>query len=241
MFENLRKAYLQEREQYAEHVKIYIEKGVFPTWREQVTSDPDRGLREHSTATRWNQYKAGVITREKAVELAQKRFSRQHEKDVSKKVRHIENVAAAPDLKYICVYVQYKKSSYWGYCPSVEVDTNNGLFTGYASGCGYDKESAAVAEAFNKDLSILKALYTLKENGLVAGLSDYSQSACTGVDNRNICGYGAGYSVLPYFEGGVGVNCFWAILKKCGFETKCRYTKSANFYNVDKMEASQND
>ena len=146
----------------------------------------------------------------------------------------LDVIAAAPDLQFISVNVYYKRSSVWGYCPSVDVHTNNGFSTGYASGCGYDKESAAVADAFNKDHSILKALYTIKENGLIAGLNDESKIACTGVDNRNICGYGSGYSVIPYFEGGVGVGCFWDILKRGGYTTRCNYGKHENYYTVSK-------
>ena len=112
--------------------------------------------------------------------------------------------------------------------------SNTGNSAGYASGCGYDKESSAVAEALNKNNSFLKVLYTLKENALEAGASDHSKTACTGVDNRNIIGYGSGYSVLPYFEGGVGVNCYWDILKKAGFEISCHYTRSSNTYVIFK-------
>ena len=115
--------------------------------------------------------------------------------------------------------------------------TNTGTYYGTASGCGYDKESAAIAEAFNKCDSILKALYQLKENGLRAGKTDASKTACTGVDNRNICGYGSGYSVLPYFEGGVGASCFWSILKDCGYKTSGHHGKHSDFYSVEKEGA----
>ena len=232
MFERLKERYLQDRQEQKEKTFFYIENGYFPTWNEKEFSD--NGLQCYSTSTRWDQYTNGQIDRTKAVELAQKRYAKQLEKEIQKQLELLDVIAAAPDLQFISVNVYYKRSSVWGYCPSVDVHTNNGFSTGYASGCGYDKESAAVADAFNKDHSILKALYTIKENGLIAGLNDESKTACTGVDNRNICGYGSGYGVIPYFEGGVGVGCFWDILKRGGYTTRCNYGKHENYYTVSK-------
>lgn len=232
MFEKLKERYLQDRQDQKEKTLFYIENGYMPTWNEKEFSD--NGIKRYCTATRWDQYTAGQIDRTKAVELAQKRYTKQLEKEIQKQLELLDVIAAAPDLQFISINVYYKRSSVWGYCPSVDVHTNNGFSTGYASGCGYDKESAAVADAFNKDHSILKALYTIKENGLIAGLSDESTTACTGVDNRTICGYGSGYGVIPYFEGGVGVGCFWDILKRGGYTTRCNYGKHENYYTVSK-------
>ena len=116
---------------------------------------------------------------------------------------------------------------------SKDAGTINVAWTVAGYGEGYIRE---VAEAFNKNNSILKALYSLKERALQAGQSDASRTACTGVDNRNICGYGSGYSIIPYFEGGVGVSCFWSILEKCGFKCSAHYGKNETFYSVHKME-----
>lgn len=234
MFEELRKAYLQDRENNKNETLFFIDHGYFEKWNENERTESDNGLKRYSTVTRWEQYTAGQIDRKKAVELAQKRYIKSLEKEIEKKLAHLDTVAAAPDLIFISLNVEYKYNSYWGYNPTAESRTNNGTTTGHASGCGYDKESAAVADAFNKNNSILKALYTIKENGLKAGQTDESRTACTGHDNRNICGYGSGYSVIPYFEGGVGVGCFWEILKKAGFKTTCNYGKHENFYNIYK-------
>jgi hypothetical protein len=96
----------------------------------------------------------------------------------------------------------------WGYNPSVEVRTNAGRTTGSASGCGYDKESAAIADAFNKNPAIMKILFTLAENAL--------QENSAAAWSKDI-GYGSGYGAMPYFEGGVGSSCYWSILEKAGF------------------------
>ncbi len=84
-----------------------------------------------------------------------------------------------------------------------------------------------------------KPLKHQKENGLKAGLSDESRTACTGIDNRDICGYGSGHGAIPYFEGGVGVTCFFEILEKCGFRCSIHCGKYETFYNIYKMEVKK--
>ena len=236
-FAMIEKRITEEAEKNTADTVFYIENGYFPTWAEEHRTDPGRGLKANSTETRWKQYQAGTISREKAVELATKRATKEIEKKTAAKLAKLDRVANAPDLTFISVSVDWVRSRTWGYNPHVEVRTNTGTYYGTASGCGYDKESAAIADAFNKCDSILKALYQLKENGLRAGKTDASKTACTGVDNRNICGYGSGYSVLPYFEGGVGASCFWSILKDCGYKTSGHHTKHSDFYSVEKEVA----
>lgn len=236
-FAMIEKRITEEAERNTADTVFYIENGYFPTWAEEHRTDPDRGLKANSTETRWNQYQAGIISREKAVELATKRATKQIEKKTAAKLAKLDRVANAPDLIFISVSVEWVRSRTWGYNPHVEVRTNTGTYTGTASGCGYDKESAAIADAFNKCDSILKALYQLKENGLRAGKTDESKTASCGRSNGDICGYGAGYGAMPYFEGGVGASCFWSILKNCGFSTSCHYAKHSNFYSIEKEVA----
>lgn len=236
-FTELKKIVHEDEEQTAENRRFYIVNGYWPTWAEEHRGEPDRGLREYSTALRWEQYKAGEISREKAVELATKRALKAVEKDTAAKLARLDRVAAAPDLSFISISVDWVRSRTWGNNPHAEARTNTGVFTGTASGCGYDKESAAIADALNQCDSVLKALYTLKEEGLRAGLSDKSKTAACGRSNSNICGYGAGYGAIPYFEGGVGASCFWSILKKCGFSTSCHHGKHSDFYSVSKEGA----
>ena len=234
MFRMLKKELLNDHERQLEKSFFYINNGFCKDWNEERKNFNDEGLRRYSTETRWGQYVNGTITREKAVEYAKKREEKKLEKKLNEKLEKLEKVSNAPDLEIVSVYVDFIRSSTWGYNPKVKTYSNNKCCTGSASGCGYDKESAAVAEAFNNDFSLLKVLYTLKEMGLKAGLSDKSESACTGVDNRNIVGYGAGYSVLPYFEGGVGVDCFWKILEKAGYKVKATYGRTENTYVITK-------
>lgn len=236
MFTNLKERFLQGQDLKKEKTAFFIAHGFCNDWNEENKKESDEGIRKYSTARRWDQYTHGEIDREKIVDLTIKRYEKQLEKETAEKLAHLAAVEAAPDLQFIDINVTWKKSSCYGSHPTAEARTNNGFTSGHAGGWGYDKESAAVAEAFNKNNSILKALYLLKERALQAGQSDASRTACTGVDNRNICGYGSGYSILPYFEGGVGVSCFWSILEKCGFKCTAHYGKHETFYSVHKME-----
>lgn len=198
-------------------------------------ADPERenGLRHYSTARRFEQYKAGEINRETANNYATKRLYKEMEKQKAAGLAKIEAAETAPDLTSITIDIEWTKSRTWGYNPHAEmVNSHETRRTfGNASGCGYDKRSAAVAEALNQSPAVLKILYTLKEEGLKEGKNDHSETACTGHDNRNIIGYGSGYSVIPYFEGGVGIECFAAILKKAGFQQNAHGGKTYEFYN----------
>lgn len=228
MFELLKKRFIEDQDDLITHNEIFILNGC--------GEDQDRGLRRYSTDTRWNQYKNGEINRYKACEYAIKRMTKQVNKETAAKLAHLDRVAAAPDIYYIRVNVEWRRSSVCGYNPAVDVTVNGiyATYTGYASGCGYDKESAAIASAFNSCDSILKILYTLKENALAAGASDHNDGVITKVDNRAVIGYGAGYTVIPYFEGGVGASCYWDILKKAGFECRGDHGKSFDIYRLEK-------
>ena len=232
MFELLKERFLKERQNTKQENTFYIENGFCQSGSDEYKTASDEGLKRYSTETRWNQYTSGKIDREKAVDYAVARMEKQIDKEIAATLEKLERIEKAPDLQYISINVSYTKNATWGYNPTATVNTNNETTTGHASGWGYDKESSAVARAFNENYTILKALYTIKENALKAGLSDFSKTACTGADNRTTCGYGAGYGIFPYFEGGVGVDCFWNILKKAGFATRCNYGKHENYYNV---------
>ena len=210
-----------------------------PTWAEENRNDPDRGIKEYSTARRWDQYQAGEITREKAVELATKRTFKEIDKETAEKINRLDNVAAAPVFGYASISVPWARSRTWGYNPTAEVlHIGDRRTEGHASGCGYDKESAAVASALNKNPAALRVLYELGEKALMNGKSPNSKTACTGYNWCDCVGYGSGYGVLPYFEGGVGVNCFWHIFEKAGYEVRCAGSgKMYDCYTIERTWA----
>lgn len=233
-FELIAEQVKEDAEKRKRETAEIIEKGYLSTWSTEHHEQNDNGLKRESTATRWEQYTSGKITRAEAVELATKRAYKTIDKQTAEKLAKLERVANAPDLEYISICVEWKRSTTWGMNPTAYVNTNSERTSGHASGCGYDKESVAIAQALNQCDSVLKALYSFKEKQMREGQNDHSRTACTGHDNRHIIGYGAGYATIPYFEGGVGASCFWAILKKFGYKTIEHHGKHSDFYSVEK-------
>ena len=199
-------------------VEHFINYGFRPSWGKQHQTDPDRGLRAWLTPRRWEQYQGGEIDRARAVELATHRAVKAENKETARNLARLEAAVAAPGFDSVSVSVTWARSRTWGANPTAEVvNIGDRKTTGHASGCGYDKESAAIAEALNQNPAALRVLYDLAENALSAGKSPMT---CTGYDWRDSIGYGSGYGVLPYFEGGVGSDCFWSIFKSAGYTVK---------------------
>lgn len=205
-------------------IAVYVERGYYPHWSEEHRTNPDRGLKQYSTPAKWAAYQAGTLSREKAVEIATRRALKEVTASERKQIAKMETAANAPRLVWCQITVEWVKEPYWGNNPHVTATAANMTTYGRASGCGYDKQSAAVAEALNANPAVLRVLYEAAEKALAYGIRPerYSNGNCTW---RDVLGYGSGYSLLPYFESGVGVSCFWEILKKCGFV--CRHEESS--------------
>ena len=235
-FPHLTEEIRTEYETRRNEVAFYVENGFFPSWAEEHRSDPDRGLKQYSTPAKWEAYKAGTISREKAVETATRRALKKVSTNEELQFSKLSTVTNAPRLEWCQIAVEWVRSSTWGYNPHATATAANMTTHGRASGCGYDKRSAAVAEALNANPAALRALYEAAEKALADGHRPerYSNGNYTW---REILGYGSGYSILPYFEGGVGVSCFWDILSRCGFV--CRLgasTRNFDSYTVSRAE-----
>ena len=199
----------------------FIKRGYFPDWAEEHRNDPERGLKQYSTPAKWAAYQAGKIDRRKAVELATVRAFREIDEQERKQLEKLRTAENAPDLQYIYISVEWTRSRTWGAIPHAKIRTNNGIYTGTASGCGYDKESAAIAEALNQSPEIMKLLHNIKEKHPAKA-------------HRELFGYGSGYGILPYFEGGVGYSCFETIFTRCG--CVCSRTGSGKMFDCYHIE-----
>ena len=138
------------------------------------------------------------------------RQSKQEDKKIIEQALRVQTVASAGDFDKITVTIEWKKSRMWGSNPSAEavVDHLDGTRARYCSGsiggCGYDKESTAIAQAVNQCNEFLKALYLKKDKNMKK-------------DNRDLFGYGSGSGIFPMLEGGVGVSCYPKIFDKIGY------------------------
>lgn len=195
-------------EERAAALRCFIENGYFPTWtnRDRENADPDMGLREYSTKRRLEQYQSGEITREKAVELAAVRAAREVKKEREARFARLNTAADAAPLQSLTISIEWHRSRTWGYNPEATATSDTRRTFGRASGCGYDKGSAAVADALNQNPQTLRFLFERAEAALAEGANPHDKKACTGYCWNGVLGYGSGYSVLPYFEGGVGIT-----------------------------------
>lgn len=176
-------------------------------------------LRRWCTDRRREQLERGEITAEKARLFAEKRmeravFTQLHEQE--KELERIRNGNAPDSVNIVVEYGHGTTVRAYATIGSLA----SGRYTrvdGTAGGWGYDKTSAAVADALNKSYSTLKMLLTEKERALQAGKTDTSSTATCGRDNEECLGYGAGYGVIPYFAGGVGMSSLAALFTRHGY------------------------
>lgn len=236
MFTNLKTLVKDEHNARRNDYSFYITNGYFPTWAEEHHNNSDAGIEAYCTPAKWVAYKDGRITREKAIEAAIKRAYKEIEKREAEAIAEIEAAENAPDLIYCNISVEWHKNNYWGMNPHAATVSNNGGYHGKASGCGYDKLSAAIASALNQDKSIKRMLYIAAEQAIEDGNAPIrTANGC--YIYRDSIGYGSGYNVLPYFEGGVGVSCFASIFEKCGYIFKAHSSpKHFDFYTIYRKE-----
>lgn len=120
----------------------------------------------------------------------------------------IKAVCAASIPEFIDVTVEWKKNRTWGANPRAEVRTGESYYISRSiGGCGYDKESTATAECFNKDTGIKKA-------ALVA----LYKNAHMPKNRRHINGVNFFHCHAPYFEGGSGFSCHRHVLELAGYK-----------------------
>jgi len=150
--------------------------------------------------------------------------------ELKKQIENIESVFnTGKEIDSICISVEWKKSQMWGNNPTATISINfkdytRSVYIGKASGCGYDKESASIAQALNQCRELKKLLYTIK-----------NKSKNIKLNNKDIFGYGSGYGDLPYFEGGVGVSCYNSIFEKIGFKfSKTAWGKTFDVYRAER-------
>lgn len=165
----------------------------------------------------------------------QKAIYKQIEREVSK-IQTVFNSGILIDAKIV---IEWKRSRMWGSNPSAECwytytdatgNRNSGYVTsGSIGGCGYDKQSTAVANCLNQINEVLKPLYVAK-NKVVR-----DDTTNNGDFNKNLFGYGSGYGILPSIEGGVGVSCYPKIFESIGYKFETQASgKTFDVYTIKK-------
>lgn len=158
------------------------------------------------------------------------RYKKEQAKKCTAKVEKINTIIKAGTFESIKISVEWKKSRMWGMNPNAKAFIQTKEQTGYTTysgsigGCGYDKLSTAIARCLNQSKELLKLLYAKKNRNVEA-------------NNVELFGYGSGYGLLPYFEGGVGVSCYPKIFESIGYEFRTVATgKTFDVYEITKAK-----
>lgn len=192
MYENLKKAVIKEIEERFEVVK-------------NSTKEDERRLNYYLTPLKRNQVSSGEYSKEKAIEFVLKKLDKNMKEVIKNKLDTIKEIEEANDFSGCTVSLEWKHSATWGSNPTATLSGCGYIKGSPVSGCGFDKESTAVANILNQCLPLKKKLYDLKELNIE-------------LSNHDLFGYGSGYGILPYFDGGVGVSCYCSICEKIGFK-----------------------
>ena len=156
----------------------------------------------------------------KTLEKIIKKHTRRAKKATAERLQKLAEVEAAELPQVINISVEWHRSTVWGYNPSATVEAGPFRTQSTASGCGYDKESAAVANALNANPGILKILYKY---------ANYGANFPYGV---NV------WAGLPSFAGGAGIGCYRLIFEKCGYEWRqVASGKMFNCYTIERRGA----
>jgi hypothetical protein len=209
---------------------------LFEAIKKEILKRDTETLKEIETATDLDKWyfksllpKSKKITDFKDIKEAKeyliKRLNKETDKKINKEYLNLLDIESAPEFNYFNISVEWKRSQTWGANPRAEGYDYNGRYdSGSIGGCGYDKLSTAVANVLNQSKGLKKLLYIYKNNNPEAANSEF-------------LGYGAGYGILPRFEGGVGVNCYPDIFKKIGFN----FRQTASGKTFDAFEVTKNN
>ena len=161
-----------------------------------------------------------------------KRKLKSEQKELDKKKTKVSNILnSSKSVESITIGIEWKRSSTWGHNPTatatIDFDdyTRECFSSGSIGGCGYDKESTAIAKALNQCNELMKKMYSVK-----------NKKCNTKKHNSEVFGYGSGYGILPPFEGGVGTSCYYAIFKKL----KMKFQRVSGGKSFDVYEAKLN-
>lgn len=178
-------------------------------------------IRRFSTDYIYGKYQAGEITHEKAYKKAYDKMIKTMYKERNKKLEKLIKIEQAEDIEQIRISVEWKKSATWGSNPHVELSaySSNSCDTAKstASGCGYDKESQAIAEALNSIYGVRKLL--------IEKLDYINEKKPYGINQ---------YGIIPSFSGGVGTNCFTSFFKDIGWKVTEMHGKTYDSYIIEK-------
>lgn len=172
-------------------------------------------VRRSSTPKQWERIAAmqdAEPIAEADVEKLTAKAVKSIQKDAQNAADKVREVAQIEAPQFIRLYITWTRSTVWGWNPHCTLTTWTENGSGYrdetthgrASGCGYDKTSAAAAEALNASNIVRGALVRFVNDGG----SNYGVYTAETLN----------YPVCPYFEGGCGMSTITETLRKMGYK-----------------------
>lgn len=196
MYEQIRAKIEKYQEEVLQEYDTYIEG---KTVGEILSHNFLRSLTTKTTLKQLQESDPSKPPQREVLDKMRAKNKRLKEKFLQKYYEKLKEAEICTAPNQIDIQVEFKRHPIWNYNPTVVVTCTGDITKGHASGCGYDKESAAIADAMNKNPQIMKALYDFAEQG---GEFPYGVYTFAGV---------------PCFMGGVGVNCFRNVFEACGY------------------------
>lgn len=146
------------------------------------------------------------------------------EKEKQADLLKLERASECETLKEIEISITWKRSAMWGYNPTAEVRVRDGknysFLIGFASGCGYDKESASVSNALQDSAIFNRFIF-----------ENYRKQ---GKDKIYPFSYGKNESLPSFYFGGCGLGCLRNWAEKMGYKWHEQHTKTSDFYLIEK-------
>lgn len=212
MYENIKKAIADHEaatlKKFGEELETKTAAELLNSWyyRDQTTPKTFAALK----ATNPDEKPAAdILDRIKA------KKARQEAKRTAERLAKLTAAEAAAVAPAVDISVEFYRSRTWGWNPHVTIRARATVTEDSASGCGYDKESAAIAGAMNANPEIMRILYDHAETG-----EPFPYSVHT-------------FAGLPSFDGGCGVSCFRDVFEACGYEWRqVASGKTFNAYTI---------
>ena len=181
---------------------------------ENIENENMNTLNFYTTNLRQKQYKEGKISMDKFKACAKTKMLKETKKQLDNELKELEKVENNHKIfDTLYIQVQCKKTNLGYQYKAILSDSIEKIEGKYTGGWGYDKLSSAISEVLNEYLPLKELLYNYKEKYLF-------DNKLIQADNHEIFGYGSGYVILPYFEGGVGVSSYYKIFNTIGLEFK---------------------
>ena len=179
-------------------------------------------LKEYTTPKTLEAIKNTAPEEKPAADILAKMKAKKARKEAKSTAKRLEALALAESYKLpesVDILVVFTRSCVWGYNPHATAVGNHRRTFGTASGCGYDKESAAIASAMNQNPEIMRILYDHAEGG-----EGFPYAVHT-------------FAGLPSFAGGCGVSCFRSVFEACGYEWRqVSNGKTVNAYIITRKQ-----